>query len=282
MNTDLMFSSKTDNWSTPQDFFDKLNKEFHFTLDPCATHENHKCNHYFTKDDNGLAQDWSGETVFCNPPYGKSLKAWVEKCYEESKKGTVIVMLIPSRTDTQYFHQYIYPFWINKDMDKDVIYATGIIDGEGCVSLQKRNPTETNRLKNPSYSLRISVKMTCKKTVDKMNTIFKCGNIFKEKREPDFKDCYKWEAVGEDAFNVLLQIYSMSITKKDQIFNAMEYFVQEKTEDNKQYYYELLRNLKKQSSDNIVKTEIRFIRGRLKFGGCKNAAPFPSMVVIFR
>lgn len=109
MNTAVMFSSKTDEWSTPQDFFDELNKEFNFTLDPCATPENAKCEKYYTKEDDGLKQDWSGETVFCNPPYGRAIKDWVKKCYEESKKpNTTVVMLMPARTDTSYFHDYIY------------------------------------------------------------------------------------------------------------------------------------------------------------------------------
>ena len=109
MNTAVMFSSKIDEWSTPQDFFDELNKEFNFTLDPCATPENAKCEKYYTKEDDGLKQDWSGETVFCNPPYGRAIKDWVKKCYEESKKpNTTVVMLIPARTDTSYFHDYIY------------------------------------------------------------------------------------------------------------------------------------------------------------------------------
>lgn len=109
MNTELMFSSKSNEWSTPQHIFDELNREFHFTLDPCCTHENAKCEKYYTIEDDGLKQDWSGEKVFCNPPYGKELKKWVKKCYEESQKeNTLVVMLIPSRTDTKYFHDYIY------------------------------------------------------------------------------------------------------------------------------------------------------------------------------
>jgi len=103
-----MFSSKSDEWETPQDLFDKLNKEFNFTLDPCATKDNHKCNKYYTIEDDGLSKDWSGETVFVNPPYGRSIGKWVKKCYEEYLKGTTVVMLIPSRTDTKWFHQYIY------------------------------------------------------------------------------------------------------------------------------------------------------------------------------
>lgn len=103
------FSSKTDNWATPQDFFDKLNEEFHFTLDPCADEVNHKCDQFFTREQDGLSQDWGGNVVFCNPPYGKEIADWVQYSYEQSKKpNTTVVMLIPARTDTRYFHDYIY------------------------------------------------------------------------------------------------------------------------------------------------------------------------------
>ncbi len=108
MNTDVMFSSVKDDWETPQEFFKKLNQEFNFTLDPCANDKNHKCTRYFTKEQNGLVQSWNNEIVFCNPPYGKEIKEWVKKCYIESQSCATVVMLIPSRTDTSYFHDYIY------------------------------------------------------------------------------------------------------------------------------------------------------------------------------
>lgn len=109
MNKNLMFSSKKMDWETPQDFFDKLNVEFHFTLDPCANEQNAKCKKFYTIEQDGLAQSWQGEIVFCNPPYGRELSKWVEKAYKESRKpNTIVVMLIPARTDTKYFHQYIY------------------------------------------------------------------------------------------------------------------------------------------------------------------------------
>ena len=109
MNTAVMFSSTTNEWETPQEFFDKLNEEFNFTLDPCATPKNAKCKKFYTIKEDGLKQNWQGETVFCNPPYGRAIKDWVKKCYEESlKPNTKVVMLIPARTDTNYFHQYIY------------------------------------------------------------------------------------------------------------------------------------------------------------------------------
>ena len=109
MNKELMFSSTTDEWYTPMDFFNQLNAEFNFNLDPCATGENHKCDKYFTKEIDGLSQKWGGYRVFCNPPYGRTIGEWVKKSYEESKQpGTIVVMLIPARTDTKWFHEYIY------------------------------------------------------------------------------------------------------------------------------------------------------------------------------
>ena len=105
---DVHYSSKTNEWSTPQDFFDELDKEFNFTLDPCATSENAKCTKYFTVEDDGLKQDWSKDVVFMNPPYGREIKYWVKKAYEESLKGATVVCLIPARTDTTYWHNYIF------------------------------------------------------------------------------------------------------------------------------------------------------------------------------
>lgn len=104
-NLKTMLSSEDMTWETPQDFFDRLNYEFRFTLDPCATKENAKCKKFYTKEDDGLSKDWTGEVVFCNPPYGTEIKNWVEKCYNEK---ALSVMLIPARTDTRYFHDYIY------------------------------------------------------------------------------------------------------------------------------------------------------------------------------
>lgn len=107
MNRELMFSNNDNSWATPQDFYNKLNEEFNFTLDPCATPYTAKCKKYYTKYDDGLSKSWKDEVVFCNPPYGREIKQWVKKCHDECKHAT-IVMLIPSRTDTIYFHDYIY------------------------------------------------------------------------------------------------------------------------------------------------------------------------------
>lgn len=107
MNKALL-SSQSMNWCTPADFFEKLDKEFFFNLDPAATPKSAKCKKYFTPKENGLAQSWGGYTVFCNPPYGRQIAEWVQKGFRESKKvDTTVVMLIPARTDTQYWHEYI-------------------------------------------------------------------------------------------------------------------------------------------------------------------------------
>lgn len=97
-------------WCTPQSFFDELDKEFHFVLDAAATAKSAKCKKFFTPEDDGLKQSWSVDngSVWCNPPYGKEIGKWVKKAYEEAQKGYPIVLLIPARTDTAYFHNYIY------------------------------------------------------------------------------------------------------------------------------------------------------------------------------
>ena len=98
------FSSKTDMWSTPQEFFNDLNKEFNFTLDPCATKENAKCDKFYTINEDGLSKDWSNEVVFMNPPYGRGISSWIEKA---SKEDATVVCLIPARTDTRWWHDYV-------------------------------------------------------------------------------------------------------------------------------------------------------------------------------
>ncbi len=108
MNTALL-SSKNLSWCTPPDLFKELDQEFHFDLDPAATDKSAKCAKYYTPADDGLSKDWGGCRVFCNPPYGRRIQEWVRKGYEESQKpGTLVVMLIPARTDTSYFHDYIF------------------------------------------------------------------------------------------------------------------------------------------------------------------------------
>jgi phage N-6-adenine-methyltransferase len=98
------FSSISSEWSTPQPLFDRLNSVFHFTLDPCATALNAKCKRYFTLEEDGLAQDWDGERVFMNPPYGRAIGDWVRKA---SAANALVVCLLPARTDTRWWHDFV-------------------------------------------------------------------------------------------------------------------------------------------------------------------------------
>ena len=97
-----MFTSETDVWSTPQDFYNKINLEFDFELDVCALPSNAKCVNYFTPEQDGLAQEWT-VTCWCNPPYGREIGKWIKKASEA--KATV-VCLVPARTDTAWWHDY--------------------------------------------------------------------------------------------------------------------------------------------------------------------------------
>jgi len=101
-------TSDTNEWYTPQKLYDELNKEFNFTLDPCCTPSSAKCKVWFTKEDDGLNRNWMNHTVFMNPPYGRDIKHWIKKAYESSLTGAIVVALIPARTDTSYWHDYIF------------------------------------------------------------------------------------------------------------------------------------------------------------------------------
>lgn len=106
-NKDVMFSSATGEWETPQDIFDELDEIFHFTLDVCATPENAKCDKFYTKEQDGLKQKWGGNVCWMNPPYGRGIKEWVRKAFLISlRPDTQVVCLLPSRTDTRWFHDY--------------------------------------------------------------------------------------------------------------------------------------------------------------------------------
>ncbi len=107
-----MFSSATGEHPTPQAFYDLLDAEFHFDLDAAATKENAKCPVYLTKEDNALAVDWLGygKNIFVNPPYGRGIGAWVEKAYSTCQRGANVVMLLPARVDTKWFHRWIYGY----------------------------------------------------------------------------------------------------------------------------------------------------------------------------
>lgn len=94
-------------WATPKPIFEILDKEFHFTLDPCCGPDTAKVkSKFYTEKDDGLSKDWSKDVVFMNPPYGDALPVWVKKAYEESCKGATVVCLIPARFDPKYWHDY--------------------------------------------------------------------------------------------------------------------------------------------------------------------------------
>lgn len=102
----IHFSSQSNEWETPQTLFDRLHHEFAFTLDAAATRANAKCPRFFTCETDGLSQSWAGERVWCNPPYGREIGKWIEKA--ATSGAVLVVMLIPARTDTKAWHEYIF------------------------------------------------------------------------------------------------------------------------------------------------------------------------------
>lgn len=105
MKTAILFSKESDEWPTPQWLFDSLDREFGFTLDPCTNGENHKCEKFYTRLQNGILCDWGTETVYMNPPYS-DIKSWMAKAYGSAQEGATVVCLVPSRTDTEWWHRY--------------------------------------------------------------------------------------------------------------------------------------------------------------------------------
>lgn len=105
--TSVHFSSESCEWSTPQEFFDELDREFNFNLDVCATADNAKCDRFYTRQEDGLSQPWVG-TCWCNPPYGREVSRWVERAMREAKLScATVVCLLPARTDTKWWHDYV-------------------------------------------------------------------------------------------------------------------------------------------------------------------------------
>jgi phage N-6-adenine-methyltransferase len=100
------FSSETCEWATPQEVFDAMNDKYGFELDVCATHENAKCEIYYTKEDDALSKEWSPSVCWMNPPYGRDMGKWIEKAWTESQKGATVVCLVPARTDVKWWHEW--------------------------------------------------------------------------------------------------------------------------------------------------------------------------------
>ena len=105
-NLAVHFSSATDLWATPQAFFDVLHREFRFVLDVCALPENAKCAEFFTPEINGLTQRWRG-VCWMNPPYGRRIGLWIRKAYVSALQGATVVCLVPARTDTAWWHEFV-------------------------------------------------------------------------------------------------------------------------------------------------------------------------------
>lgn len=108
MINDALLSSKSDDWATPPDFFDRLDEIFNFQLDAAASPHNAKCSTFFTKTQNGLAQSWHPfKRIWLNPPYGRGIEQWMQKAYEEANEGCVVVCLVSARTDTRWWHDWV-------------------------------------------------------------------------------------------------------------------------------------------------------------------------------
>ncbi len=103
----LLKLTDNDDWPTPQSLFDALDAEFGFTLDVCADESNHKCERYFDREKDGLSQDWTGERCFMNPPYGRAIGLWVKKAADASEAGTLVVGIVPARTDTRWWADHV-------------------------------------------------------------------------------------------------------------------------------------------------------------------------------
>ena len=124
-----LFSSTTCEWSTPQELFDRLDAQYHFEIDVCARPENAKCDRYYTSEANGLAQEWRG-TCWMNPPYGREIGSWVRKAYESARDNDAkVVCLLPARTDTAWWHDYIKPFASNVEFIRGRIKFGGAKHG---------------------------------------------------------------------------------------------------------------------------------------------------------
>ena len=123
MLQEKQFTKADETWATPKKLFDELNAEFNFTLDVCALPHNAKLKNFFTPEIDGLKQDWSRDRCWMNPPYGRIMGVWIKKAYEEAQRGALVVCLIPSRTCTAYWHDYV--------MKGEVRFLRGRIKFEG-------------------------------------------------------------------------------------------------------------------------------------------------------
>ena len=122
---ELGFRSEQEQWETPQTFFDTLDAEFHFDLDVCATRHDTKCVRYITPEQDALQQPWGG-ICWMNPPYGRHIGLWIQKAFHEATNGATVVALIPSRTDTRWWHEFV--------MRGEIRFVKGRLMFGGCVN----------------------------------------------------------------------------------------------------------------------------------------------------
>jgi site-specific DNA-methyltransferase (adenine-specific) len=158
-----MATSKTCEWGTPRDLFIELDEEFSFDLDPASSHSNAKCERHYTVEEDGLAQPWDG-SVFVNPPYGAVIAQWIDKAIQESHRCTRIVMLLPARTDTRWFHRLL-------DIGAEVRFVRGRLKfeseggggdgGSGHVPQYHRRSVPTDRRRTTSHSGRMASWREC-------------------------------------------------------------------------------------------------------------------------
>lgn len=121
----VVFASSKKEWETPRWLYNLLDKEFHFTLDPCATDDNTMCAEYFTKEENGLTQPWAPDTVYLNPPYGRMAAAWIAKAYRESQRGATVVVLLPNRSSNIWWRDYVMRAYEIRFIDGRLNFAGG-------------------------------------------------------------------------------------------------------------------------------------------------------------
>ena len=106
VKNDYLHSSNNMNWETPDWLFDALDKEFEFTVDVCADEKNKKCKRFYSEDNSCLDKNWEDERCFMNPPYGRNLPKFMEKAYNESKKGATVVCVVPVRPESKWWQNY--------------------------------------------------------------------------------------------------------------------------------------------------------------------------------
>lgn len=312
--SEIVYSHKSDEYITPEYLYEPLNEIFNFELDPATTRDNPlKTKFFFTKRENGLFRSWPAVNTFLNPPYSET-ELWVKKTYEQFRINSKInpqlsiVMLVAARTDTKWMHQYVLPFVRNKNIfssdpiDDKVKWAAGLMDGECCIFIRKGQVTELTKHKSTLYDMGLHVAMTNKSTIYRLRDIFNVGWIQEQNRNnPKWKKSWRWTCRSNAARYVLSLVEPYLFNKREEARLALEFQElgsarnRRKPTDpdlliKRENIYTKMRELKLPLESKVfdepyykeLDIEIKFIRGRLKFRGQENSAPFPSILLIFR